>query len=114
MSEDEVVTPEVVPEPEPSTVEIDWRGVTVKVPASLNYVDPDAIEAFENAKAISGLRLAIGSDEYDRARRRFESVNKYAPTMVDIGGERDVNSDASKASLAYLVMQHLGFIDAGE
>lgn len=93
---------------------LDWRGVSVTVPADLARVDPDALEAFENGKAITGLRLSIGSDEYDKVRRRFETKHGYAPTVIDIAGEDDVQSEASKQSLAYLVGVHLGFVDAGE
>lgn len=81
---------------------LDWQGVSVKVPAGLDDVDPDAIEAFENDKAITALRSIFGSDEYDRARNEFTKVNGHRPTMKDIG------------TLSDAVAEHFGFTSAGE
>lgn len=88
---------------------IDWMGVTVTVPADLESIDPDAVEAIEDGKAVTFLRLAIGSKEYERARRKFQSVNHRPATFRDVTGDKDADSEASKNSLASLVAEHFGF-----
>lgn len=97
MSDDQEVTPEV---PVPST--LDWQGVTVTVPAELDDLDPDSIEAFENGKAITAIRSIFGSDEYDRARSEFQKLHGRRPAMRDLG------------SLSDAVAAHFGFESAGE
>lgn len=94
----------IVPVPMEATfvAHLDWEGVSVKVPAGLDDVDPDAIEAFENDKAITALRSIFGSDEYERARNEFAKVNARRPTMKDIG------------TLSDAVAEHFGFTSAGE
>jgi hypothetical protein len=93
---------------------VNWEGVTVTVPPNLEGVDPDAIEALENGKAMTFLRLVIGSDEYEKARRRFRSLHGRPATLRDVAGDDSEDSDASKRSLAGLVAIHFGFDTAGE
>lgn len=92
---------------------LDWHGVTVTVPPNLEDVDPDALEALENGKAITGLRGLIGSDEYEKARTRFRKLHGRAATLIDVAGDDDDDSEVSNASLAGIVARHFGFTDAG-
>lgn len=80
-----------------------WEGVALTVPADIEDVDPDVLEAFENGKAITALRAIFGSDEYERIRTKWAKLHDdKRPVMRDINRLYDV------------IAEHFGFNDSGE
>ena len=102
MSDEENVDPSASVELAPGTALLVWRGVAVTVPAELDDLDPDAIEALENGKAITALRLIFGSKEYDGLRDEFEKQHGFRPKVRDL------------TELTDQVGEHFGFENAGE
>lgn len=98
MSEEEAPEVDAVP----ATTLLVWQGVAITVPVEMEDLDPDAIEAVEEGKAIAALRGMLGSDEYDKARTEFNKQHGRRPTMRDING------------LFGAIAEHFGFADAGE
>lgn len=113
MSEETIIpVPEPAPEP-PAMSSIEWRGIKVNLLAFVKDLDPDALEAFENGRAITGLRSLMGSKQYDAVREEFKTKFGHKPTLLDIAGDEN-DGDATKAALATAVAEHFGFSDTGE
>lgn len=66
------------------TVTIEWHGMSVEVPATIEGWDPDAAEAFETGRAITGLRLLVGSRRYDELRAEFKRQTGRKATIRDL------------------------------
>lgn len=84
------------------TATVDWDGVKVTVPATGDDLDPDAIEAFEQGKAVSAIRSVLGSDHYDAIRSDWGRLHGRRPVLSDI------------ARLVEAVVQVWGFESKGE
>lgn len=67
------------------TIDVDWDGVTVTVPASVEAMDLDVLEAFETGKAVSALRAMIGTKGYDELRKRYEKEHGRTAKVGDLG-----------------------------
>lgn len=63
---------------------IDWDGIQVKLPATVEDWDPDALEAFETGKAITALRTVLGSRQYDEIRKVWASRKGRKPKLGDM------------------------------
>lgn len=85
-----------------TTATITWEGVTVTFPSSVEQLDPDVLEAFENEKAITAVRGLLGSDEYERVRAEFLAKHSRKLAVGDLAG------------LMELVAEALGFGTPGE
>ena len=83
------------------TIDVDWEGITITVPATADDWDPDVLEAFENGKAIAAVKGLLGVDTYERVRRQFR--NTHGRKMV----VRDLNDLMEKVAEVY------GFESAG-
>jgi hypothetical protein len=84
------------------TLTIDWDGVTVTIPAALEDWDPDALEAFENQRAMSALRGLLGRAGYEQLRRDFAVKHGRKVKVGDLIG------------LLERVAQEYGFVAQGE
>lgn len=83
------------------TVDIEWDGTTITVPATADDWDPDVLEAFEDGKAIAAVKGLLGADTYTRLRRDFQ--RRHGRKMV----VRDLNDLMEKVAAVY------GFDTAG-
>src|SRR5690606_31955533 len=66
------------------TVTVDWDGLAVEVPASVDDWDPDILEAFEQGKAITVLRMLLGSLRYDGLRVEWKQRHGRAVKLGDL------------------------------
>lgn len=98
-------TPPTPPQAEVEAVEsisVDWDGLQVTAPASVEDWDPDAVEAFESGKVIGALRGLLGSDTYDALRDAWSRRHGRRPVMRDL------------TRLFEALAQAYGFTDLGE
>jgi hypothetical protein len=66
------------------TIDVDWDGITITFPASPEDADMDAVEAFENGKAITFARHLLGTERYDEVRAEWRKANGRKPTPNDM------------------------------
>lgn len=66
------------------TIDVDWEGITVTVPATADDWDPDVLEAFENGKAIAAVKGLLGVDTYERVRRQFRKTHGRKMVVRDL------------------------------
>ncbi len=64
-------------------VTITWEGQTLLLPQTVEDWDPDALEAFENGKAIGALRSLLGA-QYEQARQQFRRDHGRKATVGDL------------------------------
>lgn len=62
-------------EVEGENVIVTWQGQEVELPATVDDWDADALEAWESGKALTGLRMLLGSRRYDELREEFRKNN---------------------------------------
>lgn len=67
---------------EPVTVE--WHGIPVELPATVEDWDLEALEAFEQGKVLSAVRLLLGSRRYDELRAGVREKLGRKPTVRDL------------------------------
>lgn len=82
------------------TVDVEWDGHAYKVPASLDDMDLDAVEAFTDGNALQFVRAALGPDQWallkERGRgrpHRFPEFRERVAVAMGFGGEGE--SEAS-------------------
>lgn len=83
-------------------VDLDWEGITITIPVSVDEWDIDTLEAFETGKAATGIRALIGSARYDAVKAEFAKAH----------GRKFKVKDA--ASLMDAVAVACGFKSAGD
>lgn len=65
------------------TVDIDWDGVTVTLPAKPDDWDLEALEAFEQGKPATAARGVLG-DQYDATVRAYKAKHGRGPKVRDL------------------------------
>jgi hypothetical protein len=78
-------------------VVLQWEGLEIPVPATMDDWDPDLLEVLEQGKAVSFLRALFGSAAYERIRAGFRAKHGRKPTVGDLG------------RLAEIIANHYGF-----
>lgn len=53
------------------TITVDWNGIPVTVPATVDQLDLDAIEALEAGKAVTAIRAIVGSRAFDKLKADY-------------------------------------------
>jgi len=54
-----------------ATISLEWEGIEIRLPATVDDWDPDTLELLERGREISTLRALFGSDAYDAVAREF-------------------------------------------
>lgn len=67
-----------------ATVTVDWGGVQVVVPATVDDLDLDALEAFESGHAAAFARQVLGPAAYAEARKAYETLHGRRPKVRDL------------------------------
>lgn len=67
------------------TVTVDWDGVPVTVPGSVENLDLDALDAFESGKAVAAIKAMVGPKAYDKLRADYQKANGRKPVVGDLG-----------------------------
>lgn len=81
--------------------EFEWDGNTYTVPASLDLLDLDALEAVVDGNAIAGLRALLGPAQWALLKKReagrphrFVEINAAVLAVIgDPSGESEPSSD---------------------
>lgn len=76
-------------------ITIEWEGMTLTVPADASKWDIDAVEAFEQGKAVTLLRLVFTSDVYDRMKATFQRNHGRKMLLEDVNGLMDEMAKAA-------------------
>ncbi len=69
-------------EVEAETVEVEWHGQSLTIPASLDDAPIEVMEAFEAGKSVAALRGLLGATEFERLKaagmtgRDFKELTK--------------------------------------
>jgi len=74
------------------TVEVDWDGVKITAPAVFDDLDLDAMEAFEQGKALACAKAIVV--DFDKKRREYEKVNGRRPKVRDLSSLMDALGSA--------------------
>lgn len=86
----------------PETIEVEWEGLTLTLPATAEDWSVDALEAFENGKAVAAIRGVFGTGAYDKLRTDFEKTHGRDLKVRDLSGLLDV------------IAREYGFAGSGE
>jgi hypothetical protein len=76
------------------TTTVEWDGVKVTFPASVEGLDLDALEAFEGGKAVAALKGMVGQKGYDTLRSDYVKANGRKPKAGDLGRLMDLVAGA--------------------
>jgi murein endopeptidase len=68
------------------TIDVEWEGMTLPVPADAQGWDLDALEAFENGKAIGLIRALFTSETYEQMKVTFRRNHGRPPKLKDLDG----------------------------
>lgn len=66
------------------SVTIDWDGIPVIIPKTIEHCDADAMEAFENSKIITAVRSVLGSVQYSTVKAKRERDQGRPVTPADL------------------------------
>jgi hypothetical protein len=73
-------------EAEGTPIVVDWEGVELTVPASVQDWDLDTLEAFEQGRAITAIKSLLGDDGYKQATDAFQAKHGRKVKVRDVEG----------------------------